>query len=97
MSSCDLDTPKVAATDDLLAIDDLRTVFPAADHVVAAVDGVTLAVGRGRTLGIVGESGCGKSVLSHSVMRLLPKPGRVRTCWRCPSAPCAASAPRVSP
>ena len=52
-------------------------MFPAADHAVAAVDGVTLSVARGRTLGIVGESGCGKSMLSHSVMRLVPKPGRI--------------------
>jgi peptide/nickel transport system ATP-binding protein/oligopeptide transport system ATP-binding protein len=43
---------------------------------VAAVDGVSLGVARGRTLGIVGESGCGKSVLSLSVMRLVPPPGR---------------------
>ncbi len=78
MSVCDLDVARPAvATAELLSIEDLRTVFPAADHLVAAVDGVTLSVGRGRTLGIVGESGCGKSVLSHSVMRLLPRPGRV--------------------
>ena len=67
----------LSATVDLLSIEDLRTVFPATGHLVAAVDGVTLSVGRGRTLGIVGESGCGKSVLAHSVMRLLPRPGRV--------------------
>jgi len=78
LSVCDLDVARPAvATAELLSIEDLRTVFPAADHLVAAVDGVTLSVGRGRTLGIVGESGCGKSVLSHSVMRLLPRPGRV--------------------
>jgi peptide/nickel transport system ATP-binding protein len=41
------------------------------------VDGVSLSVPRGRTLGVVGESGCGKSVLSLSVMRLVPPPGRV--------------------
>jgi len=44
---------------------------------VPAVDGVSLEVARGRTLGIVGESGCGKSMLSLSVMRLVPPPGRV--------------------
>ncbi len=42
-----------------------------------AVDGVSLTVGRGQTLGIVGESGCGKSMLSLSVMGLVPPPGRV--------------------
>ena len=41
------------------------------------MDGVSLAVGRGQTLGIVGESGCGKSMLSLSVMRLVPAPGRI--------------------
>ena len=44
---------------------------------MAAVDGVSLAVARGQTLGIVGESGCGKSMLSLSIMRLLPPPGRI--------------------
>ena len=61
----------------LLEIDGLRTVFHSANGDVPAVDGVTLSVARGRTLGIVGESGCGKSMLSLSVMRLVPSPGRV--------------------
>ncbi|MCO6417052.1 ABC transporter ATP-binding protein [Siccirubricoccus sp. KC 17139] len=61
----------------LLAIDGLRTVFRTPSGEVAAVDGVSLAVPRGRTLGIVGESGCGKSMLSLSVMRLVPRPGRI--------------------
>jgi len=55
-------------------------VFPARTRGgpdVPAVDGVSLEVARGRTLGIVGESGCGKSMLSLSVMRLVPPPGRV--------------------
>ena len=60
----------------LLEIEDLRTVFRTPMGEVAAVDGVSLGVARGRTLGIVGESGCGKSVLSLSVMRLVPPPGR---------------------
>ncbi|HUZ63418.1 MAG TPA: ABC transporter ATP-binding protein [Acetobacteraceae bacterium] len=62
---------------DLLRIEGLRTVFPGASGQVVAVDGVDLSVARGRTLGIVGESGCGKSVLSLSVMRLVASPGRV--------------------
>ncbi len=61
----------------LLQIEDLRTVFRGANGDVAAVDGVSLSVERGRTLGIVGESGCGKSMLSLSVMRLVPPPGRI--------------------
>ena len=67
---------------DLLRIEGLRTVFRTANGEVSAVDGVHLAVARGQTLGIVGESGCGKSVLSLSVlslsvMRLVPRPGRI--------------------
>ena len=61
----------------LLEISGLRTVFRGHAGEVAAVDGVSLSVARGRTLGIVGESGCGKSMLSLSVMRLVPQPGVV--------------------
>ncbi len=61
----------------LLQIEGLRTVFRGAAGDVPAVDGVTLSVPAGKTLGIVGESGCGKSMLSLSVMRLVPNPGRV--------------------
>jgi len=57
----------------LLRVEGLRTVFGA----VAAVDGVTLSLARGRTLAVVGESGCGKSALSLSLLRLLPPAGRV--------------------
>ena len=63
--------------DNLLRVEDLRTVFPSGSGEIAAVDGVTLEVPRGRTLGIVGESGCGKSMLSLSIMRLVPQPGRL--------------------
>jgi ABC-type multidrug transport system fused ATPase/permease subunit len=61
----------------LLTVTGLRTVFRNRGDDVAAVDGVDISVDRGRTLGIVGESGCGKSVLSLSVMRLVPPPGRI--------------------
>ncbi len=61
----------------LLEIGGLRTVFRTHGGEVAAVDGVSLSVARGKTLGIVGESGCGKSMLSLSVMRLVPQPGMV--------------------
>ena len=62
---------------DLLHIEGLRTEFPGDRRPFAAVDGVDIAVARGRTLGIVGESGCGKSMLSLSVMGLVPPPGRI--------------------
>jgi peptide/nickel transport system ATP-binding protein len=62
---------------DLLTIEGLRTTFQTQSGEVAAVDGVDLSIAHGRTLGIVGESGCGKSVLSLSIMRLVPPPGRI--------------------
>jgi oligopeptide transport system ATP-binding protein len=61
----------------LLEIEDLRTQFPTKDGVVKAVDGVSFHLEAGETLGIVGESGCGKSVTALSIMRLLQPPGRI--------------------
>lgn len=58
----------------LVDIRNLRTHFYTEDGVVPAVDGVSLYIKRGETLGVVGESGCGKSVTSLSVMRLIPNP-----------------------
>ena len=58
----------------LLEVRDLRTHFFTRDGVVRAVDGVSLSVDRGRTLGLVGESGCGKSVLALSIIGLIPRP-----------------------
>jgi peptide/nickel transport system ATP-binding protein len=63
--------------DVLLDIHGLKTYFYTEDGVVKAVDGVDLYVQRGETLGIVGESGCGKSVTSLSVMRLIGTPGKI--------------------
>jgi oligopeptide/dipeptide ABC transporter ATP-binding protein len=58
----------------LLEVRDLRTQFFTREGAVRAVDGVSFAVERGKTLGIVGESGCGKSVTALSIMGLLPQP-----------------------
>jgi oligopeptide transport system ATP-binding protein len=58
----------------LLEVDDLHTYFHTREGVVRAVDGVSFAVERGKTLGIVGESGCGKSVTALSIMGLIPIP-----------------------
>jgi oligopeptide transport system ATP-binding protein len=58
----------------LLEVNDLRTHFFTQDGVVKAVNGVSFYVDEGETLGIVGESGCGKSVSVLSVMRLIPQP-----------------------
>jgi len=60
----------------LLAVEELKTYFFTRDGVVRAVDGVSFSVGRGETLAIVGESGCGKSVTSLSILRLIASPGR---------------------
>ncbi len=61
----------------LIEIRNLRTHFFLAEGVVRAVDGVDLDIKREKTLGIVGESGCGKSIMSLSLMRLVPHPGRI--------------------
>lgn len=62
----------------LLDIKDLKTYFYTEDGVVKAVDGIDLQIGYKETVGIVGESGCGKTVTSLSVMRLVPNPpGRI--------------------
>jgi len=61
----------------LLEVRNLKTYFFTDDGVVKAVDGVDFVVGRGEVLGLVGESGCGKSVTSLSIMRLIGIPGKV--------------------
>ncbi|OGN94021.1 MAG: methionine ABC transporter ATP-binding protein [Chloroflexi bacterium RBG_13_50_21] len=61
----------------LLEVRNLKTYFYTEDGVVKAVDGVDFTVGRGEVLGLVGESGCGKSVTSLSIMRLIGVPGKV--------------------
>ncbi|NMB12874.1 MAG: ABC transporter ATP-binding protein [Firmicutes bacterium] len=60
--------------DKLLEVRGLKTYFYTEDGVVPAVDGVDFTIDKGETLGIVGESGCGKSVTSLSIMRLIPDP-----------------------
>ncbi|WP_164215284.1 ABC transporter ATP-binding protein [Virgibacillus sp. YIM 98842] len=65
-------------TEKMLEITDLKTYFRSDNGFVRAVDGVTITVNKGETVGIVGESGCGKSVTSLSVMRLLhDTPGEI--------------------
>ena len=62
----------------ILRIEDLKTWFNTDDGIVKAVDGVSFVLRRGETLGLVGESGCGKSVTNLSIMRLIPSPpGRI--------------------
>ena len=59
---------------ELIEVKDLRTSFFTPDGEVKAVDGVSLEIEEGKTLGLVGESGCGKSVTALSIMRLVPSP-----------------------
>ncbi|NOZ23408.1 MAG: ABC transporter ATP-binding protein [Planctomycetes bacterium] len=64
--------------DILLSVDNLKTHFFTDDGVATAVDGVSYDIPRGKTLALVGESGCGKSVSALSIMRLIPSPpGRI--------------------
>ncbi len=58
----------------ILTVEDLRTYFHTDGGVAKAVDGVSFTLNKGETLGLVGESGCGKSVTSLSIMRLIPEP-----------------------
>lgn len=61
-------------SEQILTINDLAVYFYMDTRIVPAVDGVSFSVSRGDTLGLVGESGCGKSVTALSIMRLLPSP-----------------------
>jgi len=62
----------------ILEVNDLRTYFYTRTSVVKAVDGISFNLRQGETLGIVGESGCGKTMTALSLLRLVPKPaGRI--------------------
>jgi len=61
----------------LLEVNDLQTHFPTRAGLVRAVDGVGFHLDRGELLGLVGESGCGKSITALSIMRLIAPPGRI--------------------
>ncbi len=68
---------KQPTSEQLLQVQNLKTYFYTDDGVVKAVDGVDFEVGRGEVLGLVGESGCGKSVTSFSILRLVDSPGKI--------------------
>src|SRR5262249_59337969 len=63
--------------DSLLSVRELKTYFAQDEGLVKAVDGVSFDVAPGGTLGIVGESGCGKSVTARSILRIVDRPGRI--------------------
>ena len=63
----------------ILEVKDLKTWFTQDEGVVRAVDGASFALQPGKTLGIVGESGCGKSVTARSILRIVERPGRIES------------------
>jgi oligopeptide/dipeptide ABC transporter ATP-binding protein len=64
-------------SDVLVEVKDLKVEFDVRDGVIKAVDGATFNIRVGRTLGVIGESGCGKSVTARAILRMVPKPGKV--------------------
>jgi peptide/nickel transport system ATP-binding protein len=77
MGSATLPIRMVPDSSPLLDVRDLRVQFMLDEGVVRAVDGLTYSIQRGRTLGIVGESGCGKTVTAQAILRIVPRPGRI--------------------
>ena len=69
--------PKQSAANDLIRVEDLYVEFHTQLGVVNALNGVSFAIPRGKVLGVVGESGCGKSITGLSIMQLVPNPGRI--------------------
>ncbi len=69
--------PSTPGRDRVLEVKDLQTWFHTEEGVIPAVDGVTFSLDRGKTLALVGESGCGKSVTAFSILRLIQRPGEI--------------------
>jgi peptide/nickel transport system ATP-binding protein len=61
----------------LVEVRGLRIFFQVRDGIVKAVDGLNLEIKRGQTMGIIGESGCGKSIAAKSIMNMVPRPGKI--------------------
>jgi oligopeptide/dipeptide ABC transporter ATP-binding protein len=64
-------------TEPLLEVKDLRVEFDVREGTVKAVDGFNLTIERGETVGVIGESGCGKSVTARAILAMIPKPGKI--------------------
>ncbi|MCS7055392.1 MAG: ABC transporter ATP-binding protein [Thermoflexales bacterium] len=69
--------PSADARQTLIEVRDLKVEFDIRGGVVKAVDGLTFDIRRGQTVGIIGESGCGKSVTARAILRMVPKPGKI--------------------
>jgi len=63
--------------DTLVEVKDLKVEFDVREGIIKAVDGLSLEVKRGRTLGVIGESGCGKSMTARAILNMVPKPGKI--------------------
>ena len=61
----------------LVEIQDLRVEFFVRSGIVKAVDGVSFDIRRGQTFGVIGESGCGKSITARAILQMIPKPGKI--------------------
>jgi peptide/nickel transport system ATP-binding protein len=64
--------------DPLVTVKDLHVEFDVRDGIVHSVDGASFNIYRGQTLGIIGESGCGKSITAKAILNMVPKPGKMR-------------------
>jgi ABC-type glutathione transport system ATPase component len=85
-------------TDDLLVVRDLQVEFETRHGVALVVDGINYVVRRGETVGLVGESGCGKSVSSLALLGLLPQASAsIAGCFRLMPRNWKTSAERMSP
>ena len=70
-------TPETGEKNLLVEIKNLKTYFPLDEGTVKAVDGASFTIYRGETLGVVGESGCGKSITARSILQIVDPPGRI--------------------
>jgi len=78
MTNQPISTAPASARDDvILEILDLHTHFFTSEGVVKAVNGVDLTIRRGKTLAVVGESGCGKSITARSILQIVDRPGKI--------------------
>jgi len=64
-------------TDELIRISNLKVTFPLDEGTVQALDGIDMSIKKGKVIGVVGESGCGKSITARSIIRIIPSPGRI--------------------
>jgi peptide/nickel transport system ATP-binding protein len=64
-------------SDELIRISNLKVTFPLDEGTVQALDGIDLSIKKGKVIGVVGESGCGKSITARSILRIIPPPGRI--------------------